>query len=213
MAEGKLVLYDHPVSSNAVKVRFLLAELGLEYERVHVPFAQPRPEALLAVNPFGRIPGLVDGDLRMGESNAILRYLAHRENRYDLYPLEPAGRARVDFALDAWSTLIRPGLGALEVAGLLYRDRETGGGPVEKADQDAVKAAIPGAEAALDLFERFVADNGTILGHFTIADCCVAPVIWRTYRLPLPMERWPKLTRVRDTVTARPAWAAAGPVA
>ena len=38
-----LVLYDHPASSNALKARFLLAELGLEYERRHVPFAEPRP--------------------------------------------------------------------------------------------------------------------------------------------------------------------------
>ena len=73
-----LVLYDHPLSSNALKVRFLLAELGLQYERVHVPFAHPRPEELTRFHPFGTIPVLVDGELRVGESNAILRYLANR---------------------------------------------------------------------------------------------------------------------------------------
>jgi glutathione S-transferase len=39
-----LELYDHPVSSNALKVRFLLAELGLDYERIRVPIERPRPD-------------------------------------------------------------------------------------------------------------------------------------------------------------------------
>ena len=38
-----LVLYDNPASSNALKIRFLLAELGLPYERRTVPFAYPGP--------------------------------------------------------------------------------------------------------------------------------------------------------------------------
>ena len=36
-------LHDNPISSNALKVRFLLAELGLGYERVAVPSARARP--------------------------------------------------------------------------------------------------------------------------------------------------------------------------
>jgi glutathione S-transferase len=38
-----LALYDNPVSSNALKVRFLLAVLGLEYERRDVPLERPPP--------------------------------------------------------------------------------------------------------------------------------------------------------------------------
>ena len=88
-----IVLYDNPASSNAMKVRFLLAELGLEYERKHVPLAHPRPDWYRAIYPFGTVPFFEDGDLRLGESNAILRYLANREGRTDLYPTEPAARA------------------------------------------------------------------------------------------------------------------------
>jgi glutathione S-transferase len=208
-----LVLYNHPVSSNALKARFLLAELGLDYQTIHVPFAQPRPDWYTAVNPFGRIPTLVDGDLVLPESNAILRYLAHRERRYDLYPLEPRERAPVDYALDAWSTQIRPGLLPFEGAALFYHDRETGGGPWEEGDQAAIEAARGPAEEALDRFERFVADNGTVLGRFTIADCAVGPVLWRTLRLPLALSRWPKSARLRETIAANASFQAAGPVA
>ena len=207
-----LLLYDHPVSSNALKARFLLAELGLEYETTQVPFGQPRPEWYTALNPFGRIPTLVDGDLVLAESNAILRYLAHRERRYDLYPLEPAERAPVEWALDAWSTQVRPPLFSVERAALFHRDMETGGGSWEEADPGAIEAVRGPAEAALDVFERFVADNGTVLGRLTIADFAVGPVLWRTSRLPLDFSRWPKAARLREAIAARRSFQAAGPV-
>jgi glutathione S-transferase len=207
-----LLLYDHPASSNALKARFLLAELGLEYEKKHVPFEQPRPEWYTAVNPFGRIPTLVDGDLTLAESNAILRYLGHREGRYDLYPEEARERAPVEWALDAWSTQVRPALFPLERVALFHRDLETGGGTREEADHEAVREAVPAAEEGLDLYEQFVADNGTVLGRFTIADCGVGPVLWRTLRLPLDFARWPKLARLREAIAAHPSFQAAGPV-
>jgi glutathione S-transferase len=48
-----LTLYGYGRSSNALKVRFLLAELGLAYEHAPVPAPQPRPAELLAVNTLG----------------------------------------------------------------------------------------------------------------------------------------------------------------
>jgi glutathione S-transferase len=207
-----LVLYDHPLSSNALKVRFLLAELGLEYERVHVPFARPRPDKLTALNPFGTIPALVDGDLRLGESNAILRYLARREGRDDLYPTEAAACARVDWLLDTWSMHVRPALHRLEDAAIFFRGGEAVG-PVEDADQAEVEAEKGPVEVSLDAYERLVSDNGTVVGRFTIAECCVGPALWRTKRLPLAFERWPHLGRIRDAVNARDSFLRADPVA
>jgi glutathione S-transferase len=209
-----LVLYDHPASSNALKARILLAGLELEYERRHIPFAQPRPDSYLAINPFGRIPTLVDGDLVLAESNAVLRYLAHRERRYDLYPDSARDRARIDWAMDAWSTQIRPPLFQVEAVGLFATgDREAGGGSADDADPAALAATLPAAEAALDLYEAFVADNGTVTGSFTIADCCVGPVLWRTKRLPMiDFSGRPKLSRLRDAIEANPAFQAAGAI-
>ncbi len=71
-----LILHANPRSSNAQKVRFLLGELGLAAEIREVPFGADRPAWHLAVNPVGGIPALVDGDLQLAESHAILRYLA-----------------------------------------------------------------------------------------------------------------------------------------
>jgi glutathione S-transferase len=208
-----IVLYDNPVSANAMKVRFLLAVLELDYEREYVPMPRPRPDWYLARYPFGTIPFMEDGELELGESNAILRYLANREGRTDLYPTEPAARARVDWALDAWSTQFRGGFYPAERIGLMHEDIEKGGGRSEDADQEELAEAIDGAREKLDLMERFVAGNGTVLGTFSIADCAFAPVLWRWYRLPLSFEPWPKVALLRDTVTAHPAFAAMGPVA
>ncbi|HYX84355.1 MAG TPA: glutathione S-transferase family protein [Gaiellales bacterium] len=208
-----LVLYDNGASSNAMKVRFLLAELGLEYERRHVPLSRPRPGWYLERYPFGTIPFMEDGDLAFGESNAMLRYLANREGRLDLYPEEPRERARVDWALDAWSTQFRGAFFPAERIGLMHVDLDSGGGRAEDADQGRLAEAIEVVKPKLDLMERFVADNGTVLGTFTIADCAFAPVLWRWYRLPLALDPWPKVALLRDTVTARPAFAAMEPLA
>ena len=206
------MLYDHPASSNALKVRFLLAELGLQYERVEVPLARPRPDWYLERYPFGTVPFLEDDGFALGESNAILRYLANRERRVNLYPEAPAERARVDWALDAWSTQIRGALFPGERVGLLRGPGDWSGRP-DEADQGELATAFEGARPALDAAERFVAGNGTVVGTFTIADCAFAPVLWRWYRLPFSFAPWPKLARLRDTVTARPAFAAAEPAA
>ena len=107
-----IVLYDNPVSADAMEVGFLLAG-GLDYERRHVPIGRPRPDWYVEFHPFGTIPSLQDGDFELGGSNAILRYLANREGRDDLYPVEPRERARVDWALDAWSTQLRGNLSQL----------------------------------------------------------------------------------------------------
>ncbi|MCR9092795.1 MAG: glutathione S-transferase family protein [bacterium] len=72
-------LYDFHESGNGYKVRLLLSQLGLEYERVELDIlkGETRTKDFLAINPNGRIPTLVLDDGRiLSESNAILYYLA-----------------------------------------------------------------------------------------------------------------------------------------
>ena len=68
-----LRLYNLPASNNALKVRFLLAELALDYELIEVPAPRPRPDWYLAINPAGGVPTLDDDGFVLAESNAILR--------------------------------------------------------------------------------------------------------------------------------------------
>jgi glutathione S-transferase len=85
-------LYYFP-SPNPQKIRFAVNELGIECETVPVDLLkreQKSPE-FLALNPYGRVPVLVDGNLILWESHAILAYLGEKTSR--LWPTTPAGRA------------------------------------------------------------------------------------------------------------------------
>jgi len=206
-----LTLWDHPDSSNALKVRFLLAELGLAYERETVPMGRPRPQRYLDLNPVGGIPALIDEGFVLAESQAILRYLATRQERDDLYPASPCERARVDEFLDRFATGLRTALFRHEAPALGW-SLEKGFDPAD-ADLDAAAKVAGELNGPLSLLESVVGGDGaTVLGRFTIADCAIAPVLFRTTVTGLSLDGHPKLARLRDSLLARPAWAAADPV-
>jgi glutathione S-transferase len=200
----RLVLFDNPISSNALKVRFLLSELGIEHERREVPLARPRPQWYLDINPVGGIPAIQDGDLILSESNAILRYLANREGRNDLYPRDAAPRAAVDEFLDRFALVLRPALYSVEKPALGMGAAEVDPAEARRAEKDIFDT--------LWLFNGLIEDEGYALGWFTIADVAAAPVLYRTVHTGLDLSPFPNLQRWRDTVTARPAFAHADPV-
>lgn len=203
-----LTLYDFPTSGNARKVRLLLAELGLEFEHVQVPRARPRPDWYLEVNPFGGVPAIRDGDLVLAESQAILRYLAAREGRDDLYPSEARARARVDWALDTWTTTVFPRIMPLYRALAVETMDDAGKPHPENADPEKVERETPGAREGFGLWEQFVADDGTVVGGgFTIADCACGSFLLRVadgWPFDLGAD-FPKVGRIRDALQARPS--------
>lgn len=89
-------LYGTP-PTRALRAMWLLNELGLEYEVVPVdlPHGEHRRPEFLALNPAGRVPVLVDGDVVLNESVAIQLYLADRHPQAKLIPETPAQRAEM----------------------------------------------------------------------------------------------------------------------
>ncbi|HSM40432.1 MAG TPA: glutathione S-transferase family protein [Afifellaceae bacterium] len=98
-------LYMHPVSITSRPVRLLIAEKGLDVEEevVDLMTGAHHQEPFISVNPSRLVPVLEDGDLRLTESSAILKYLA---DRFDLpeYPKELKTRAMVNEAMDWFNT-------------------------------------------------------------------------------------------------------------
>ena len=205
-----MLLYDNPVSSNALKVRFLLAELGLGYDRHEVPMLRPRPAEYVAVNPLAGIPTLDDDGFIVTESNAILRYLALREGREDLYPTEPRGHARVNELLDRFALTVRPAFFKHEAAAMGFKFGIGFGG----VPNDPARAAEIAVDIApqVALLEQILSHGPYALGDFTIADCAIAPVLFRTTKTGLDLSAYPKVARLRDAHLARPAFIAAEPV-
>ena len=72
-------VHGHPFSPAAKRVLLCLAEKGLDHEFVTVDLAsgQQKKEPFISINPFGQVPGFEDGDLKLFESRAITRYIAH----------------------------------------------------------------------------------------------------------------------------------------
>jgi glutathione S-transferase len=204
-----IVLWDNPDSSNARKVRFLLRELGLEYERREVPMSRPRPAQYTKLNPLGGIPLLQDGDLTLSESHAILRYLAARERRTDLYPEELTERAAVEEFLDRFATRLRTPFFRREAV-MLGWSLAAGFDPADAEPDRAteIELEIAGNTALLD---SLVAEGGAVLGRFTIADCALAPVLQRALDTGYDLKPYSRLACLAETVLARPAWQATGP--
>jgi glutathione S-transferase len=96
------ILYHFPYSQHARRVVSLLEAAGLPYELRHVDMAKGEhlSAAYLAVNPNHQVPTLLDGDLKLHESNVILRYLCQKHGLTDWYPADLKQRARVDQWLD-----------------------------------------------------------------------------------------------------------------
>jgi glutathione S-transferase len=205
-----MLLYDHPISSNALKVRFLLAELGHEYERREVPLARPRPDWYLAVNPVGGIPTLDDDGYVLAESNTILRYLATKLEAAWIYPFDLPSRATINEFLDRWSMTFRPAFFQHERVALGH-DPAVG---FDGAPRDAEGAAAVAEQIAptLALLDRLVQPAGAVLGRMTIADCACAPALFRTHGSGLDLTPYPNVRGLRDALVARPAFEAAGPV-
>jgi glutathione S-transferase len=194
-----LILYDNPASTNAHKVRLLLAELDLEAEIRVMPLHAPTAE-YRKVHPFGLIPTLVDGDFVITESNVALRYLAEREGRDDLRGAGAVGRARVDLLLDSLSLEVRPSVWELERI-VVYGD---------EADEATIAQAQATVTAALAAYDRLLDETGPYaLGSFTIADCAIAGRLHFAERLGLNPGCAPRLLRALRAARTRPAWTAA----
>ena len=164
-----LKVYGRSDSSNSAKVYWLLDEIGLECERVDCggKFGGNDQPGYLAMNPNGKVPAVIDGDLIVWESNAVLRYIASQYKAADLWPDNAAGRAKIDMWMDWSSTTLTPPFTRLRKA--------------LKAGEAASTAPV---FSAFQLLDKHLADHKHITGDaFSIADIAAGANIHRWYLL------------------------------
>jgi glutathione S-transferase len=104
-------LYGHEISGNSYKAQLMLSLLNLDYEWVRVDLmkgAQKAPE-YLAMNPFGQVPLLVDGDIQLADAQAILVYLARQYGGESWMPLDALPMAQVMRWLSTTAGEVRQG--------------------------------------------------------------------------------------------------------
>ena len=90
-------LYHFAISGNCHKARLMLSLLGLEYELIPVnqQAAEHKSEMFLKLNPLGEVPVLIDGEIIIRDSQAILVYLARRYGGEDWLPVEAESMSKV----------------------------------------------------------------------------------------------------------------------
>jgi glutathione S-transferase len=87
-------LFQLPYSHYSAKVKIALYEKGLAFDAPVLDAGYTRSPEFLALNPLGKVPFLVDGDLHVGESEVIVEYLEERYPERRLLPPTIEGRAR-----------------------------------------------------------------------------------------------------------------------
>jgi len=90
-------LYSHPLSGHSHRAHLFLSLIGIDAEVLQVDLAarEHKSASFLALNPFGQLPVLEDGDVIISDSNAILVYLAKKYAPEGWLPEEPAAAAAV----------------------------------------------------------------------------------------------------------------------
>jgi glutathione S-transferase len=194
-------LYGVPMS-RALRCLWALEEIGLDYENVAVNFVEEaKKPQYLAINPNGRIPALVDGDLTLFESMAINLYLA---KKYDggLQPksLEDEARA-VQWSFWGMTELEPHLLKLLQHRVLL---------PEDQRNASEAEAGAEALQAPLGVLDGALADRAYLLGDaFSIADLNVASVLSWAIFVGLDLAGFPRAKAWFDACLGRPAVARA----
>ena len=192
-------LYHFP-SPNPQKVTFALNELGLDCEIVPVDLAkgeQRQPE-FLALNPFGRVPVLVDGDLTLTESHAMLAHLAEKTGR--LWPSSAAERADALQRLFTLSQHIMPPAG--QVA--LRLRAKVMGVPLDEA---VVAQGQQALQPVIGILDRHLSTNRWMLGaDFSLVDCAYCPVLNVIEKAGFSLSEFSNVSTYLNACRTRPAW-------
>ena len=201
-----LKLYGHVnrLSPNSLKLRVALAEADAVYEYIPVDLGQGeqlRP-SLLALNPHGKIPVLLEDDFALPESDAILFYLAERFPEAKLIGTTPRDRGRVLSWCNFTATALYPA----------YYDVyfHTTAGPQERRVESQAEGGRRRFERAIAVLDQVLVDGSYLAGDFGIADIATAAVLRAAIeRVPLDLAVHPTIEAWYQRVTSRPSWKAA----
>jgi glutathione S-transferase len=188
--------------SRALRAIWGMEETGIEYTHVSTNFAEDSKEQdYLAINPNGRIPALVDGDLTLFESMAINLYLAKKYGQ-GLYPsrIEDEGRA---WQWSLWGISEIEPLQMQVVVQKLFT-------PEPKRNPKVTENALRGLERPLKVLDDQLAQRPYLLGdEFSVADLNVAAVMLLFGMVGIDASAHTHVSRWLDTCYARPALARA----
>ncbi len=193
-------VYGHPLSGNAHRVLNLLSILGVKHESIVVslPEGEHKQPAFLAMNPLGQVPVLVDGDVTLRDSTAILTYLARKHDTTNRWlPTDAVGNAQVQEWLSTAVNEIMAGPFVVRAIKLF-------GSPADLEEAKAKTDAL-----FTTLFEPHLTGRDWLVGdHATLADIACYSYIARVTDGDYSLDAYPKIKAWLSRVEALDGFAA-----
>lgn len=192
-----ITLYNMPLALNCYKVRLLCSLLGVEYEKHSIDLLQGQHQTpeFLALNPFGQLPVLKDGDLVIRDSHAILVWIARKYGGRQWMPNDIDDEALVNSWLSAAAYEIRLGPYDARLKKLF---------PWLCVNAEAVEA---NTEKALKLYEGRLATREWIaLDRPTVADVAPYPAIAQCGDGDVSLEPYPAVRRWKARMERLPGF-------
>ncbi len=192
---SSMTFFSDALSHYSHRVRIVLAEKGVAVEVIDVD-PDNKPEEIADLNPYNTLPTLVDRELALYEPNIMMEYLDERFPHPPLLPVYPVARAQSRLLMHRiqkdWCGLADTILAGKESAAKVEAARK-------ELRESLVTTAPIFAEKPYFMNEEF-----------TIVDCCVAPILWRTQvmGIDLPEKQVKPLLAYMDRLFSREAFKA-----
>jgi glutathione S-transferase len=199
-----LRVYGRANSINVRKVLWMLDEVGEKYEREDWGrgYRSTDDPVFRKINPVGVVPVIDDGDFRLRESNSIVRYLAEKHARADLYPKGLETRATTESWMDWASTDFANGMRPV-FHGLVVKN---------PAYVNQVEAGAKEWAKQMEVLEQHLRGKGPfVMGQsFTIGDIPVGLVVNRWFSIKFDKPEFKAVASYYDRLTERSGFKAHG---
>ena len=154
------------------RVRLVLAAKGVTYDLIPVDPQHP-PEDLLDLNPYHSVPTLVERELVLYAASVVTEYLDERYPHPPLMPVDPLSRARLRLAMLRLEHDWVPQVQAIQLGNKAQADAG------RKRLKELLTASVP----------LFKASKFFLNPEMSLADCAMAPIIWRLDALEIPLPK------------------------
>ena len=185
-----MTLYSGTTCPFSHRCRLVLYEKGMDFQITDVDLFN-KPEDLAVMNPYNRVPVLVERDLVLYESNIINEYIDDRFPHPQLMPADPVMRARARLFLYRFENE-------------LFCHIDT----LEKGNAKTVEKARQIIRDNLTVIAPVFTKQKYMLGEeFSMLDVAIAPLLWRLehYGIELPRQAAP-LAKYAERLFSRPAF-------
>jgi len=187
-------LYSGTTCPFSQRCRIVLYEKGMDFQIIDVDMFN-KPEDIAVMNPYNRLPVLVERDLILYESNIINEYIDERFPHPQLMPGDPVDRARVRLFLLNFEKELFVHVSTLESR-------------AAKSNEKALEKARAHIRDRLTQLAPVFLKNKYMLGDsFSMLDVAIAPLLWRLdyYGIELSKNAAP-LLKYAERIFSRPAY-------